>query len=700
MEIDQFREYLDSEIVAKAEAYGILEQEAFFDVAFEYLIACGELSEANYSHHQQTGIQVDGYGGPPADEDGTLKLLLVDYSPDTREPQTLTTSDVKAIINRGRKFLRKILSKDYLNSLEESSDVFRLGKFIHAHWGEILKVRFILITNRKVSARFDPNSIPLGTITGETPCLLSIWDTERIFQIANQGMEQEPITIDFDTLGYDISVLRASSDANAFTSYIAVLPGAALADIYDKYGTRLLEQNVRVYLQARGKVNRGIQTTILDEPNMFFSFNNGLTATVEDVEVVRTGSGLSLKKLRNLQIVNGGQTAASIYLMSQHSKKRWKRGWAPDLSAVDVMMKLSVIPPEFSSEVVPKISRFANSQNAISDADFFSNHPFHVELERLANRIFAPARENNIVQNQTKWFYERMRGQYQNARSNLFGAELKEFDVKTPRSQVITKTDLAKFLLPWDGLPEIAQRGAAKSFSEFAKIIEKAWDKNSAFCNDIYFKSSVAKAIIFRQLEAIVSKQPWYEGGGNRAPIVIHTLGKLQNDLQNKGLYFPFNKIWDKQKVPPEIESVLSDLSTFVKDYILHPPREGQLPTEWAKTQACTVTIAAAPFRYPTEFLSEMVPITTHRELELDARKDQKLTEQVSAEIFVARQGPAFWQEFKDWADSRGYANAKDKSILSAAISGIPSERQAQYVRRMWDRLSKEGCPLKLPDNC
>jgi len=696
MTLEEYQQQLAQDVMAKAEAQGMLQAEAFFDVVTELLVDCGELSEAHYAQHLQTGVQIDGYGGLPNDEDGTMKLILVDYDAHSEQMPTLTTTDARSVLKRGENFLQKALTPSYVSALEESTEVYRLARLVNDQWKNILKIRFILITNKVLSARFDPSGISLGTARQDTPLLLSVWDLRRLAEVASQSMEREPLTVDFREMGYDVSALPANVAGSDFPSYLAVLPGMALADIYDKYGTRLLEQNVRVFLQARGKVNRGIQDTILDEPEMFFAYNNGLTATVESLETEPSAEGLRLTLLRNLQIVNGGQTAASIHRMSEYSRKRWDPKWRPDLSRVYVQVKISIVPPAHATDIVPKISRFANSQNKVSDADFFSNHPFHVTIEQFADRLFAPPKQDSLTS--TKWFYERMRGQYQNSRSKLFGAQLREYDTKVPRFQVITKTDLAKFLMPWEGKPEIAQLGAAKCFMEFAAMIEARWDADPSFCNEAYFRASVAKAILFRRVERIVSDQSWYEGGGNRAPIVIHTLGKLAADLKRLGRAFSFERVWREQKLSDLTESVLIALTTVVKDCILNPPKEGQLPTEWAKQQACTKRVSDIPFDYPEPFLDETLSLDEYQGDLRDARTDQRLTQSVRAEIFVIQQGQLFWESVRDWAESRGHINQKDKGILNAAINGTPTERQADYIWKLWQRLQAAGCPIEPPE--
>ena len=248
------------------------------------------------------------------------------------------------------------------------------------------------------------------------------------------------------------------------------MPGRVLAQIYDRWGARLLEQNVRVFLQARSKVNRGIRRTIETQPQMFFAYNNGLTTTAEAISLSPSDGSLLLRRLKNFQVVNGGQTMASI-----HAAHRGRI----DLSQVFVQMKLSVVDPERANEIVPSISRFANTQNRVNAADFFANHPFHIRMEEFSRRILAPSPDGTF--RESKWFYERARGQYADARSLLTSAGRKKFDLDYPRAQLFSKTDLAKYLNVWRGKPHTVSMGAQKNFADFASSVGSEWEKDADF---------------------------------------------------------------------------------------------------------------------------------------------------------------------------------------------------------------------------
>ena len=288
------------------------------------------------------------------------------------------------------------------------------------------------------------------------PVAYSVWDATRLHKLEASSLAREDIVVDLDDHGGPVPILPAHMPGSPYGAYLSVFPGAVLASIYDRWEARLLESNVRVFLQARGNVNKGIRTTIEDEPQMFFAYNNGITATAEAIETEERDGGTVMTRIRNLQIVNGGQTTASI-----HAALRAKK----DLSGVFVQAKLSIVDAEQAERIVPDISRYANSQNRIAAADFFSNHPFHMRMEDISRRIYAPAREGAFTQ--SRWFYERARGQFADRRSGLTAAETRKFDLEHPRAQVFTKTDLAKAEMTWRRQPDVVSKGAQKNFAFF-----------------------------------------------------------------------------------------------------------------------------------------------------------------------------------------------------------------------------------------
>ena len=471
---------------------------------------------------------------------------------------------------------------------------------------------------------------------------------------------------------------------------LAAVPGVQLAAIYDRWSTRLLEQNVRVFLQARNKVNRGMRITLEESPDMFFAYNNGITATATAVETAKTDKGLMLTHLRNFQIVNGGQTTASVHAASRNKQI--------DLSQVFIQMKLSVVDPDQAEEMVPKISEYANSQNRVNAADFFANHPFHIRIEDFSRRIFAPSPDGSF--RESKWFYERARGQYQDARAHLTPAERRRFDLEYPRRQMFTKTDLAKFLNVWQGLPHIVSLGAQKNFANFAQSVGKGWSKNANVFNEVYYRHLIAKAIVFRCLEKLVMRQSWY-GGGYRANIVAYTIAKLGHDVECLQKNIDFDQIWSSQNIPQPLEKALLVTAEAVHDVIveLPPNMRNRNVTEWAKRQACWSHVQKLIIALPDTFVHTLISTEELKEQQKAGIKDQKELNGIEAQTTVVTAGGSFWRELKQWGEKENLLNYKEANILDLATKvpyRIPTEKQSLVAVETLYRLQSEGCRLSV----
>ena len=401
--LEEFHHQLIADIQGDADVLGLVTVEAFFEKVGELLTEAGEIDGANRAYfegsYSRGNLQIDGYGGDPRDGDGVLSLILCDFSlSDT--VRLVYKDNLQSLLNRLFRFLKASLKRDFRERLEETSAGFGVADMVATTWKDVEKVKLIIVSN--ADSRTQADAAKVKDLDGR-PVTLSVWDLKRLQKFMEQGQTRASLVVDFEKdFGSAIPLLAASGGASSLESYLAVIPGKQLSAIYDKWGPRLLEANVRSFLQARGKVNRGIRDTIRDEPHMFFSYNNGLSVTADAIEVRQTDVGLYLVRADNLQIVNGGQTTASLYAA--------RKLFADELEQVHVQMKLTIVPPELSEKVVPRISEYANSQNKVNAADFFSNHPFHIRTEELSRRVLAPAGREDY--RETKWFYERARGQY------------------------------------------------------------------------------------------------------------------------------------------------------------------------------------------------------------------------------------------------------------------------------------------------
>ena len=445
---------------------------------------------------------------------------------------------------------------------------------------------------------------------------------------------------------------------------------------------------MRVFLQARSKVNRGIRDTLALEPEMFFAYNNGITATAESVEVRSDGKRLLLCGLRNFQIVNGGQTTASI-----HAATRKK----VDISQTFVQMKLSVVNADRAVKLVPKISEYANSQNRVAASDFFSNHPFHVRVEAFSRRIYAPSPDGTFQQ--SKWFYERARGQFADARGGRTTAERKKFDIEYPRRQRFNKTDLAKFLSVWEGLPHVVSLGAQKNFAAFAGRIGKAWNKNADDFNEAWYREAIAKALVFRATERIVSAQPWYQGGF-RANIVAYTIARISRHVEKTKRSVDFEAIWRRQAPGPMLRETIAVVAKGVHDVLIDPPEGMRNVTEWAKKQACWSRAEAIRIKWPAELDGELLSMEDRRSADRGARAEQRVLNGIEAQMAIVNAGGEFWAKALAWGREHGLLSPTEIGVLGVASNvprQLPTEKQSLRVIQALEKLQANGYREELP---
>jgi len=683
VELDEFYKEFFQDVHGTADAGGNYAEDAFFELFCEQLVEAGELETADRAPYAPPrGMRVDGYGGDPLSADGVLSLIIADFH-QSSEISTLTATEMDAIFKRLSNFLAKSLDASARNQFEESAPGFGLADLIAKRWSSISKIRLFLISNRVLSSRVDGREA--GEFRG-IPVTYNVWDLGRLHRFATTGHGREDIVIDLEAdYGGPLPALPAHLKGAGYEAYLIVVPGQQLAEIYDRWGARLLEKNVRVFLQARGGVNKGIKNTIETESEMFFAYNNGITATAEDVTTKMSDGGLVVSRLHNLQIVNGGQTTASIHAASRRKD---------DLSKVFVQMKLSVVEPEKAVDVVPKISEYANSQNRVNAADFFANTPYHIFMEKQSRSTFAPSPDGTF--RESKWFYERARGQYHDARALLTPANRKKFDLEYPKHQVISKTDLAKFLNLWRGHPDIVSKGAQKNFAHFAGATGKEFTKSPEKFNQRYFTSAIAKAIVFRETEKIVTEQPWYEGG-YRANVVAYAIAKISHEVEKLNLVIDFQSIWRKQAISKAFKDTLAAVAHLCQEQLKATPSQMSNVTEWAKQQACWSRIAGLSLSLPRAFVNELISGEEESEEQTDAVRNQRVLDGIEAQTVVVQAGGDIWRSVREWGISRRLLSPTEAGILEVAAAvpnRLPSERQSVIAIETLRKMHSEGCQI------
>ena len=651
------------------------------------LVDSGHVDGFESCHHRSLttrGPRIDGYW---FGDDGALDLYIADF--DARVAlESLSKTDVDAAFKRLSKFFEESKDKDLAAGFDLVSPEHGLAQQIADRGADIRKVNLFLLSERELSARVQ--SVDDRVIAGVSASH-HIWDMSRLKRQREARGHKEPLNLDLQAMfGQGLPCLPANLDVDGYQSYLIVIPGDMLATLYEKFGSRLLEQNVRTFLQAKAGVNKGIRATIMTEPEMFFAYNNGVTATAQSVSASLIGGQLTITRLTDLQIVNGGQTTASLF----HTRRKDKA----DLSKIFVQMKLSVIDSELSESIVPRISQYANTQNKVSDADFFSNHPFHVRMESFSRRIWAPA--GNGVQKETKWFYERARGQYADAQSALSAAEQRRFLLEFPKIQMFTKTDLAKFENVWEDHPKWVNRGAQKNFAQFAIRIGDEWERSSSDFSEYYFQRAISRALMFKATERIVSEQAWYSGG-YRANIVAYTLALLNEIAKEKRRSVDVQRIWKNQRIDDELASVIAIVAKAVHDEIVTPPNGISNVTEWCKKDECWNRIrsrgAEVSNSLPPEFLGSLTRSEEQADASKDARQVQKIDDGIEAQKLVLARPAQLWFRVFQVLSAKGELTDKEVGVLKIATQlpkKVPTDRQSILLLELLERAKHEGVPV------
>jgi hypothetical protein len=566
----QFYTDLRQRIAATAEAgeQGGFAENIFTGIVLDdYLASTGDTENArecrDVKEAQNTGQKLHKINGYALSEGAENLDLFVTIYKGYDEPQRISRDEVTTAFNQCRRFLNNAF-KGYWKELDESAAAYDFAKEIGKNRDALVRANLFLLTNGECA--IEP---PQPDRLDKTDLLLTyrIVDIQYLARI-EQG-EPEPIVIDFvKRTGKSLSCLSIPTTNEQYETYLAAVPGDVLANVYEEYGARLLEMNVRSFLQFTVGTNKGIRQTILKEPHMFLAYNNGISATAEALEL--TDNGRAIRSMTGLQIVNGGQTTASIFYTQRKDKA--------DVSQIFVQMKLSVIKTRDDvGAIVNNISRYANTQNKVSESDLSANSPFHIELEKLSRTIWTPALPGQ--QQQTHWFYERARAQYKNALAREFSpTSKKKFELQNPRKQLFVKEDLAKCVNVWAGLPWYVVRGNQKNYGVFMTGLKAKEQKPTS----VFFEDAIAKAILFRTAEEVYGRQP-KAIGDLRYVTVPYSLAWLSKTLPGQLDLF---KIWKQQRVSDPMRTLLYGLMVSVEKAI-KASATGALYGEWAKKEDC-----------------------------------------------------------------------------------------------------------------
>lgn len=667
--LDDFANDLVQNVITTAEAETLSPHDVFAEQVLGDLEALGLIDEGFLGYYKSHGIEASAYGFSEAMN--SLDIFLVSFR---QFPllQQIGKTEVSSLAKRVVNYLARA-AKGLAGEIDPSADAHDMAMAVAQYLSEVDSVRAFIITNDISTV----SAIEASEVLGK-PVAFEVWDVRRLHRVATSGVLHEPIAVEFDPPLPCLSTPRVDNDYSVF---LTIVPGEMLARVYSEYGNRLLELNVRSFLQLKGSVNRGIRETLLHAPERFLAYNNGISATASRVDLVKLESGgQAIQRVHDLQIVNGGQTTASI-------QNSFVKGESK-LENVLVQMKLTQVNPSLLDEIVPEISRYSNTQNKVTIVDFSSNHPYHVELEKLTRSLWAPAVDG--TGQETKWFYERARGQYADLlNKEKTPAKQKKFKLVYPPKQKFAKTDVAKWENSWGQLPHYVSRGAEKNFRAFMDEINRT--KSAAPTTDIAFvKRLIAKGILFKECERIVTAQQF---GGYRANIVTYSIAKLSKATEMR---IDFDRIWRDQAISDAVESSLVEISKLVYGVISSPPKGTTHVGEWTKKEACWSQIQELDWAVPDALVRELLALGKASSVKSEERLAGQSKDELQS-IGEAMLVPAeTWFSLSNWAKETANLQPWQRGLAYslgqlAARGKIPTLKQALRGLEMLEQAKKLG---------
>jgi hypothetical protein len=669
IELNKFYSSLMQDISAtqSTDDEGAISEQVFTQYAVDLLASAGE-SENVVVKYDEKGLgtpkqhKINAYAISENYE--TVDLFITLFN-GTDEISKISNADIDTASKRILNFFRKAIysienekssyfKNEYIDEIEESSEIFQFAYTLAKSQDikeNLVRVNAFIITNGSYKGDF-----PANTVISGYNFYYKIFDIESLYNITEKS--HIPIEINFKSDGFIVPCIPSPSVNEEYQSYLAIIPGEALASIYERFGSRLLEQNVRSFLQFNGKINKGIRTTIMKEPEMFLAFNNGIAATADEIELEDSedGNGKIISVVKDLQIVNGGQTTASIY----HTQKKDKA----DISNIFVQVKLSVVKnKEKFSEIVSRISEYANTQNKVSVSDLSSNRPYHIELEKLSRNIFTPITDSKPIQ--TKWFYERARGQYKNAilKDGFTPSRKRAFDLKTPKSQLFTKEELAKYINAYQEIvdgkkiligPHYVVRGNQKNYVQFMNYsLEKK-------LNNVYFEDTIAKGILYRAAEKVYGVKP--NAIGDMRYITVPYAVTLFNVLTKNQL--DLYKIWKTQDVSESLKSLLHKMMSAIEPFI-KDTAPGGLYGEWAKKEDCWIQVRNNDFGFDLAVIKQDLLDKKNLPKRIIISEDETELLKRKEDLEKIKSIPtSVWQKIEDWGKETGNLSANQQSIV------------------------------------
>jgi len=671
MEEKDFYKQLKGEVITEASNWEANSTSPFKEMAYAHVVvndlaASGNLENPTMCYYEFKDGNADGkiHAYNLVKDEGRLDIIIAKYF-DDEEINSVNQSDLDQLTKQASRFCNMVFSSqctDILNNIEISSETHAVISHINDNKEFIKSIRLLVITNGKKVAR-SQNMAAITIQNIQTQC--EFFDLTRHNRFRDSGSTHEDIDINLSDYlsagdkGIDCTILNTQ---NSYETALTIFPGKLLANLYDKFGSRLLESNVRAYLQAKGKVNKGILNTVITEPEKFITYNNGITIVAEGLTFNDDNS--QIYSIKGLQIVNGGQTTATIH-RAIHIE-----GNDVDVDKINVQAKITIVPKDKFDEIVPLISEYSNTQNAVSKVDLRAAHPYHVQIERLSRVTWCPGETS-------KWFYERARGSYQTQRfGNRTPGEKAKFDKEYPSHQKITKEDVARFSNTWSGRPDIVSKGGQNNFVVFMEALGPMKQDFELPLDD--YKNLIAKAIIYKKV-ATLARQLKIEAF--KVNVVNYTAALL---VEKTARRINLMTIWERQALDTITIDLITEWIPKVEK-ILRLIAGERNPGEVYKLQDCW-----KEFKKLTdnkEFSALVIPDLRGTGepggLQTEDEKNINRCMEVSQDK---------WNAIISWGSTTGLLDVKQigisNSMMNLAVNGYekqPSKRQAFAALKILD---------------
>jgi hypothetical protein len=588
MDLTEFLRETQAAVRSQMRDGGLYEEIVFTGIMMEHMSEIGMTFEPVECHSGpikvgNANLRLSGYS--LSEECDQLDLFVSLYD-NVLVPTPIPDSETFAAAEQCLRFLKLCAEGKMAQKLDPSSDLQSLAETLQAIYNDLEQVRVYVLTDRVAKSK----SFKTKDIGGKA-VRLEVMDIERLYRHCSEGRPRDELVVDFtEVSGAPLPCVFVPGENDDYDYALTAIPAEALRLLYEKFGGRMLEANVRSFLSVKGKgVNAGIQSTLRTAPERFMAYNNGIVIVADEMHLGKlTDGSAGISWLKGLQIVNGGQTTASIYFAK-------KKHPITDLSRVRVPAKIIVMRAQDSAKeeaLVSDISRFANSQNAVRQSDLSANKPFHVEIEKLSRTVYCP---DGISQ----WFYERASGSYNTllAREGSTPAKLRVLKAAIPTTRRITKTDLAKYITAWDKKPDIVSLGSQKNFNKFMESLTPPEGQEMSLPSVADFKAMIAKAKIYRDAQKLL--RPMFQAF--QANVIAYTVALVAEKLGDR---IDLEKIWSKQAVSSELLAQITIWAEEVND-VLHASSSGKMVSEWAKREECKVAVLGASYSVASSNIPE-----------------------------------------------------------------------------------------------